>query len=113
MRPLAFVALLILAGCGGGSEDAAPAAWCNETGLLMYLVDQYSSTFDTERLGDWEESSPEELRASAEHAAAALRRYPVDADDAELVAARAEIERYAKDRCRGGWRAAPIQSSAP
>jgi arsenate reductase-like glutaredoxin family protein len=105
------VVVLVIATACGGEEKAAPAAWCEETGLLMYLVDQHSTTLDAERLGDWEESTPDEIRASAERAATALRRYPVDADDSELVSARAEIERYAKDRCRGGWRAAPLQSS--
>lgn len=109
-RASTSILLFALVACGG-SEDAAPAQWCEETGVLMYLVDQYSTTFDAERLGDWEESTPEEIRTSAEQAATALRRYPLDADDSELVAARAEIERYAKDRCRGGWRAAPLQSS--
>lgn len=33
-----------------------------------------------------------------------LRRYPVDADASDLVAARTDVERYAEDNCAEGWR---------
>jgi len=29
----------------------------------MYLLDQYSTTQDQDRLGDWEDSSPEDVRS--------------------------------------------------
>jgi hypothetical protein len=103
--PLAVVGLALgLTGCGGGDGEAAPAAWCNTTGRVVYLIDQYSTTLDTEALGAWAESAPEEIRASAGEMAAALRRYPVDADAPDLVAAREKVEAYAEDSCAEGWR---------
>jgi hypothetical protein len=103
MRLVALVCLLLLAACGGGSEDAAPADWCHATSRIVYLLDQHSTTLTSEELGDWQESSPEEIEARVADAAAVLRRYPVDADAPGLVAARAEIEQFAGDRCGEDW----------
>ena len=104
MRPLALVPLLLLAGCGGGSDDAAPADWCHTTSSIVYLLDQHSTTLTSEELGDWEESSPEDIEADVADATAVLRRYPVDANAAALVAAREEIEEFAGDRCGEDWK---------
>ena len=45
----------------------------------MYLLDQYSTTHDQERLGDWEASSPEDVRSEVTRMREVLRRYPVNA----------------------------------
>ena len=104
MRRGTVLALLALAGCGGGDEkDAAPVAWCNNTGQLIYLLDQHSTTMDTEAIGDWPESAPDDIRSAAAQMATALRRYPVDAHAVDLVAARKEIEAYAEDSCQEDW----------
>jgi hypothetical protein len=104
MRRLALVPLLVLAGCGGGDEDAAPADWCHFTSRIVYLLDQHSTTLTSEEIGDWEESSPEEVEPHIADAAAVLRRYPVDANAPALVAARKEIEEFAEDRCGEDWK---------
>jgi hypothetical protein len=104
MGRLALVALLGLAGCGGGSEEAAPALWCHSTSRIVYMLDQYSSTLQADELGDWEESTPEEIEAQVADAAGMLRRFPVDAHDPALVAAREEIEEFADDRCGEDWK---------
>jgi hypothetical protein len=101
-RVALFVAVLASAGCGGGESEAVPAEWCDETKHLLYMLDQHSTTDDAETVTAWEESAPDEIRSSTAEAAAVLRRYPVDAHNAELVAARKEIEEYADDRCPGG-----------
>ena len=54
MKVTLLVAVLALAGCGEGDKEAAPTDWCRETGTIMYLLDQYSTTHDQDRLGDWE-----------------------------------------------------------
>lgn len=94
----------MLAGCGGGSEDAAPVEWCHGTSRIVYLLDQHSTTLTAEELGDWEESAPEEVEPHVTDAAAVLRRYPVDANAPALVAARKEIEQFADDRCGEDWK---------
>jgi hypothetical protein len=103
MRRLALVPLLALAGCGSGDEDAAPADWCHFTSRIVYLLDQHSTTLTSEEIGEWEESSPEEVEPHVADAAAVLRRYPVDANAPALVAAREEIEQFAGDRCGEDW----------
>ena len=41
MRLAAALTLVVgVVSCGGGGEKAAPVAWCNNTGLLIYLLDQ-------------------------------------------------------------------------
>ena len=104
MRLAAALTLVVgLVGCGGDGEKAAPAAWCNDTGQLMYLLDQHSTTMDAEALREWEETAPEDVRPAAAQMGAALRRYPVDANASDLVAARNEIEVYAKGSCQDDW----------
>ena len=105
MKRLA-VALMVAAaaGCGGEDEEVAPVAWCNDTGQLVYLLDQHSTTMDTSAIQDWEEAAQEEIRATAARLGAALRRYPVDAHAPDLVAARKELEAYAEDSCQADWR---------
>lgn len=104
MRLAAALALVALAaGCGGDDKDAAPVAWCNNTGQLMYLLDQHSTTVEAEALRDWEEAAPEDIRAAAAQMGAALSRYPVDAHAPDLVAARKELESYAEDSCPEDW----------
>jgi hypothetical protein len=98
-----FVLIVALVGCGGDDERAAPVAWCNNTGQLIYLLDQHSTTMDTEAVRDWEESAPEAVRSAAAQMGAALRRYPVDANASDLVAARNEIEVYATGSCQDDW----------
>jgi hypothetical protein len=98
------VTVTALAGCGGGEEEAAPAAWCHGTSRIVYMLDQYSTTLTTDEIGDWEESAPEEIEAHVADAAGVLRRYPVDADAPALVAARKEIEQFADDRCSEDWK---------
>ena len=96
------MAVLALAGCGGGESEAVPARWCDQTKHLLYLLDQHSTTDDAEALADWEESAPEDIRGSTAQAADVLRRYPVDTHNTQLVAAREDLETYADDRCPGG-----------
>ena len=103
-RILFAVAAFVFAGCGGGDEEVAPADWCRETGTVMYLLDQYSTTHDQDRLADWEDSSPEDVRSDVGRMRAVLRRYPVNAKAPDLVAARRPVEEFAKDRCEGNWR---------
>jgi hypothetical protein len=103
-RILFAVAAFLFAGCGGGDEEVAPADWCRETGTVMYLLDQYSTTHDQDRLADWEDSSPEDVRSDVARMRAVLRRYPVNAKAPDLVAARRPVEEFAKDRCEGNWR---------
>ena len=94
---------MALAGCGGDGERAAPVAWCNNTGQLIYLLDQHSTTMDAEALRDWEESAPEDVRSAAAQMGAALSRYPVDAHASDLVDARNEIEAFAEESCQDDW----------
>jgi hypothetical protein len=105
---LRAVGLLVLVaavtGCGGGEKEVAPADWCRETGTILYLLDQHSTTHDQERLGDWEDSSPEDIRSDVTRMRGILRRYPVDPNAADLVAARGPVEEFAADRCEGEWR---------
>lgn len=104
MRLVAALALVVaIAGCGGDEKETAPVAWCNNTGQLIYLLDQHSTTMDTEAVRDWEEAAPEDIRSAAAGMGAALRRYPVDAHAADLVAARKEIEAYAEQSCQEDW----------
>ena len=104
MRLVAALMLVVaLVGCGGDSEKAAPVAWCNNTGQLLYLLDQHSTTMDAEAVRAWEETAPEDMRAAAAQMGAALRRYPVDANASDLVAARNEIEVYAEENCQDDW----------
>jgi hypothetical protein len=104
MRRLAVaLAVAAAAGCGGEDKETAPTAWCNSTGQLIYLLDQHSTTMDTEAVRDWEETAPEDIRAAAAQMGAALRRYPVDAHAPDLVTARKELESYAEDSCQEGW----------
>lgn len=43
MRLAAALTLVVaIVGCGG-DEETAPAAWCNNTGQLIYLLDQHST----------------------------------------------------------------------
>jgi hypothetical protein len=99
----ALVLVVALVGCGGDGEKAAPVAWCNNTGLLIYLLDQHSTTMDAEAVRDWEDSAPENVRSAAAQMGAALLRYPVDANAPDLVAARNEIEVYAEGSCQDDW----------
>jgi hypothetical protein len=99
----ALTLVVAVAGCGGDGEKAAPVAWCNNTGQLLYLLDQHSTTMETEAVRDWEESAPEDVRSAAAQMGAALRRYPVDANASDLVAARNEIEVYAEGSCQDDW----------
>ncbi len=104
MRLAAALMLVVaLVGCGGDGDKAAPVAWCNNTGQLMYLLDQHSTTMDVEALREWEETAPENVRSAAAQMGAALRRYPVDANASDLVAARNEIEVYAAGSCQDDW----------
>jgi hypothetical protein len=104
VRLAAALTLVVgLVGCGGGGEKAVPVAWCNNTGLLINLLDQHSTTMDAETLREWEETAPENVRPAAAQMGAALRRYPVDANASDLVAARNEIEVYAKGSCQDDW----------
>jgi hypothetical protein len=107
-RILLATAAFLFAGCGGGDEEVAPADWCRETGTVMYLLDQYSTTHDQDRLADWEDSSPEDVRSDVARMRAILRRYPVDADAPDLVAARRPVEKFAEERCEGEWRTANV-----
>lgn len=103
MRLAAALTLVVaIVGCGG-DEETAPVGWCNNTGQLIYLLDQHSTTMDTEAVQDWEETAPEDVRSAAAQMGAALRRYPVDADASDLVAARTEIEAYAEESCQDDW----------
>ena len=99
----ALVLVVALSGCGGDGEKAAPVAWCSNTGQLIYLLDQHSTTMDAEALREWEETAPEDMRSAAAQMGAALRRYPVDADAPDLVAARNKIEVYAEGSCQDDW----------
>jgi hypothetical protein len=63
----ALTLVVAVAGCGGDGEKAAPVAWCNNTGQLLYLLDQHSTTMETEAVRDWEESAPEDVRSAAAH----------------------------------------------
>jgi hypothetical protein len=99
----ALTLAVALAGCGGEGEKAGPVAWCNNTGLLIYLLDQHSTTMDAEAVRAWEDTAPEDMRAAAAQMGAALRRYPVDANASDLVAARNEIEVYAEGSCQDDW----------
>ena len=104
MRLAAALMLVVaLVGCGGDGEKAAPVAWCNNTGQLIYLLDQHSTTMDVEAVREWEETAPENVRSAAAQMGAALRRYPVDANATDLVAARNEIEVYAAGSCQDDW----------
>ena len=47
----ALVLVAALVGCGGDDRETAPVAWCNNTGQLLYLLDQHSTTVDAEALG--------------------------------------------------------------
>jgi hypothetical protein len=104
VRVTLLVAAVALAGCGRGDKEAAPSDWCRETGTIMYLLDQYSTTHDQERLGDWEDSSPEDVRSEVTRMREVLRRYPVNAKAPDIVAARRPVEDFAEDRCEGEWR---------
>lgn len=104
MHRLALVFVAVIAGCGGGEEEAVSAAWCTTTGRIVYLLDQHSTTLTGEELGEWEESTPESMRSTVADAANVLRRYPVDANAPALVEARQTIEAYAEDRCPQDWR---------
>lgn len=104
MRVTLLVAVAALTGCGGGDKEAAPTDWCRETGTIMYLLDQYSTTHDQDRLGDWEDSSPEDVRSEVTRMREVLRRYPVDANAPDLIAARRSVEDFAEDRCEDEWR---------
>jgi hypothetical protein len=99
----ALTLVVTFVGCGGDGEKAAPVAWCNNTGQLIYLLDQHSTTMDTEAVREWEETAPEDVRSAAAQMAAALRRYPVDANASDLVAARNEIEVYTEGSCQDDW----------
>jgi hypothetical protein len=107
VRATLLVAVVALAGCGGADKEAAPADWCRETGTIMYLLDQYSTTHDQDRLGDWEDSSPEDVRPEVTRMRDVLRRYPVDAKAPDVIVARRPIEDFAEDRCEGDWRYNP------
>src|SRR5829696_1619014 len=65
----------------------------------MYLLDQYSTTHDQDRLGDWEDSSPEDVRSEVTRMREVLRRYPVNAKAPDIFAARLPVEDFAEDRC--------------
>lgn len=105
MRRAAFaLSAAALAGCGGGDKESAPAAWCTSTARIFYVLDQHSTTLTTDEIGEWEESSPDEIRPHVADAGAVLRRYPVDAHAPALVAARKEIEEFADDGCPEDWR---------
>jgi hypothetical protein len=104
VRVTLLVAVVALAGCGGGAKEAAPTDWCRETGTIMYLLDQYSTTHDQDRLGDWEDSSPEGVGPEVTRMRDVLRRYPVDGKAPDLVAASRPVEDFAEDRCEGEWR---------
>jgi hypothetical protein len=99
----ALLLVVALGGCGGDGERAAPVAWCNNTGQLLYLLDQHSTTMDAEALREWEETAPEDMRSAAAQLGAALRRYPVDAHAPDLVAARNKIQVYAEGSCQDDW----------
>lgn len=101
---IAAIATFVVAGCAGGSEEVAPADWCRETGTVLYLLDQYSTTHDQGRLAEWEDASPDDVRSDVTRMRDVLRRYPVDADAPDLVAARRPVEEFAEDRCEGEWR---------
>jgi hypothetical protein len=96
-----------LAACGGGDEEAVPAEWCDTTKHLLYLLDQHSTTEELDVLVAWEEAAPDDIHASTTDAAAVLKRYPVNAHDRELVAARQDLEEYADDHCPGGSKPEP------
>ena len=98
------LAVAVLTGCGGGEEESAPAAWCITTARIVHVLDQHSTTLTGDELGEWEDTSPDEVRSDVANAAAVLRRYPVDAHAPALVQARKEIEAYADVRCPEGWR---------
>jgi uncharacterized protein YecA (UPF0149 family) len=106
LRGALAVTVAALSACGGSAE-AAPAEWCDTTKRLLYLLDQHSTTEEFDVLVAWEESAPEEIRGSTTDAAAVLKRYPVNAHNAELIAARRDLEEYADDRCPGGSKPEP------
>jgi hypothetical protein len=70
----ALTLVVAIVGCGG-DEETAPVAWSNNTGQLIYLLDQHSTTMDTDAVRDWEETAPEEVRSAATQMGTALRRY--------------------------------------
>jgi ABC-type glycerol-3-phosphate transport system substrate-binding protein len=82
MQRAAFaLAAAMLAGCGGGDQESASAAWCNTTGRIVYLLDQHSTTLTLDEIGEWEESAPEKIRSNV-------------------------AEAYADGACPEGWRGA-------
>ena len=95
---LACAFFVAVPACGGGSE-AAPIEWCKTTTRLIYLLDQHSTTEEHDTLDAWREIAPDDIRGQTDQAAAVLARYPVNAHNRELVAAREEIEAYADDHC--------------
>jgi hypothetical protein len=98
-RGLASFALALATLSACGRDEAAPTEWCVTTTRLMYVLDQHSTTAEYKTLDEWRELSPDDIRPQADRAAAVLSRYPVDAKNRELVAAREEIEACADDRC--------------
>jgi hypothetical protein len=77
----------------------------------MFVLDQHSTTAEQETLDEWREVAPDEIRGQTEQAVSVLRRYPVDADNPKLVAARKEIEAYADDHCPEGTRTFPPRTT--
>jgi hypothetical protein len=105
------LAALAFAACGGGTE-AAPTEWCVTTTRLMYVLDQHSTTAEQETLNDWRELAPDDVRGATEKAVSVLGRYPVDANNADLVAARREIEEYADGHCPEETRTFPATTTS-